>query len=291
MMDKKDVILRAAISLFAQKGYHATSMQEIAEASGVAKGTLYTYFQSKDELLYSIFKKYYHYFDEKIKGIEARTDLSPKEKFYEQIYMLLSEMMNVRDFLFVYMREQFVPEGSEFRAFIKSSFRQEFDWLKGKIIALYGEPIRSHASDLAVFFQGILKQFFVYVLFHSPSISIKAVCDFAFRRLEDAIEGSVLKEKPLLTEEHILHTIDQVFPEPDDKIFQMAEKIKERVSASSFLPDKRENVIRTIEVILREWKKEGADKIILSGLFLYLKRECPETMKREIEALEQSILH
>jgi len=49
-MDKKEEILRAATPVFAEKGYHETSMEEIAEASGVAKGTLYLYYKSKADL-------------------------------------------------------------------------------------------------------------------------------------------------------------------------------------------------------------------------------------------------
>lgn len=49
-MDKKEEILKAATPVFADKGYHATSMEDIAYAAGVAKGTLYLYYKSKAEL-------------------------------------------------------------------------------------------------------------------------------------------------------------------------------------------------------------------------------------------------
>lgn len=40
-MSKKEQIIEVAMKLFAKKGYHATSMQEIAEHSQLAKGSLY----------------------------------------------------------------------------------------------------------------------------------------------------------------------------------------------------------------------------------------------------------
>jgi AcrR family transcriptional regulator len=48
--DKPTLILEAALDLFRQRGYRRTSMEDIANAAKVAKGTLYIYFKSKDEL-------------------------------------------------------------------------------------------------------------------------------------------------------------------------------------------------------------------------------------------------
>jgi len=54
--DKRDRILHAATHVFARKGFHATRVSEVAKAAGVADGTIYLYFKSKDELLISIFE-------------------------------------------------------------------------------------------------------------------------------------------------------------------------------------------------------------------------------------------
>ncbi len=53
-MTTKDRILDVAIDLFAQKGFDAVSLREIAEAAGVRKATLYYYFTTKDEILEKI---------------------------------------------------------------------------------------------------------------------------------------------------------------------------------------------------------------------------------------------
>lgn len=50
----KERILAVAGGLFARKGIHETSLGDIAEASGVSKGTLYYHYKSKDELLYEL---------------------------------------------------------------------------------------------------------------------------------------------------------------------------------------------------------------------------------------------
>lgn len=47
-------IFQAAIDLFAAKGYHATSMQDIADALGIQRGSLYHHIESKEDLLFEI---------------------------------------------------------------------------------------------------------------------------------------------------------------------------------------------------------------------------------------------
>jgi AcrR family transcriptional regulator len=51
---KKNDIIQAAARLFAEKGYHRTTTREIAHAADVAEGTLYNYFENKEDLLFQI---------------------------------------------------------------------------------------------------------------------------------------------------------------------------------------------------------------------------------------------
>lgn len=53
--DKQCLILRAATEVFCEQGFEAASMQTIAERAGVAKGTLYLYYQSKGDLIDQVF--------------------------------------------------------------------------------------------------------------------------------------------------------------------------------------------------------------------------------------------
>jgi AcrR family transcriptional regulator len=52
---KLPLIIRAAVELFVKQGIDATTTKQIAEASGVAEGTLYRHFKSKDEMAYTVF--------------------------------------------------------------------------------------------------------------------------------------------------------------------------------------------------------------------------------------------
>jgi TetR/AcrR family fatty acid metabolism transcriptional regulator len=55
--DKREAILRAAISVFAHNGYFNSKVADIAREAGVADGTVYLYFKSKEDILHSIFDR------------------------------------------------------------------------------------------------------------------------------------------------------------------------------------------------------------------------------------------
>src|SRR5438132_10884119 len=56
-MPKRDALLRAAIDVFAGRGFFNAQVADVARAAGVAAGTVYLYFRSKDDLLVSIFER------------------------------------------------------------------------------------------------------------------------------------------------------------------------------------------------------------------------------------------
>src|SRR5215470_7712839 len=55
--DKREAILRAAIKIFAHKGFFNSKVADVAAEAGIADGTVYLYFKSKDEILHSIFDR------------------------------------------------------------------------------------------------------------------------------------------------------------------------------------------------------------------------------------------
>lgn len=74
MNDKKELIRRAAIKVMAREGYFNTRPAEIAEAAGIAVGTIYNYFSSKDEILEYIFSIEFEKRIKLLRGIREKGD-------------------------------------------------------------------------------------------------------------------------------------------------------------------------------------------------------------------------
>lgn len=61
-------IVAAAVALFAEQGYDATSVNQVVARAGVAKGALYHHFESKDDLLYEVYRELV---DRQLAGLRA----------------------------------------------------------------------------------------------------------------------------------------------------------------------------------------------------------------------------
>jgi len=55
--DKRQEIVRAALDLFAEQGFHGAPMALIAERAGVGAGTIYRYFENRDILIQELYKE------------------------------------------------------------------------------------------------------------------------------------------------------------------------------------------------------------------------------------------
>ena len=101
---RQDQILLAARRLFREKGYHGTSMQDIADAVGLQKGSLYLHISSKEDLLLDIVNQAHHDISQ---GLEAiyQLPLSPSEKLKQAIRHHTSFIARNREALWVLLEE------------------------------------------------------------------------------------------------------------------------------------------------------------------------------------------
>src|SRR4029078_1258194 len=91
--DKRKRILDAAVRVFAEHGYHASRVGDIAEDAGVAHGLLYHYFASKDDVLKTIFVENWGQLLKRFKAVEE-TDEPAEEKLAGIAKILLRTWRN-----------------------------------------------------------------------------------------------------------------------------------------------------------------------------------------------------
>jgi TetR/AcrR family fatty acid metabolism transcriptional regulator len=101
---KRDVILGAAVRVFARRGYHGSRVGDIAVEAGVAHGLLYHYFSSKDEVLQTIFRENWGALLERFRAVE-RADEPADEKLEGVAKILLRTWRNDPDLVTVMVRE------------------------------------------------------------------------------------------------------------------------------------------------------------------------------------------
>jgi AcrR family transcriptional regulator len=92
----KDEILEAAAQIFGQKGFHAASMQDIAEAVNLQKASLYHHVSSKQEILLAILDQALDLLTEHIEAVTTQS-LPPDEKLRQAIVAYLQALLDHRD--------------------------------------------------------------------------------------------------------------------------------------------------------------------------------------------------
>jgi TetR/AcrR family transcriptional regulator, cholesterol catabolism regulator len=95
-VDSRQEILRTAARLFQQRGYDATSMNDVAAALKLSKGGLYHHFQSKDEILYEIMNHAMEITQERVLD-PVRGMANPEERLRALIRLHIEVVLSPRD--------------------------------------------------------------------------------------------------------------------------------------------------------------------------------------------------
>ena len=83
---------RSALALFAEKGVDRTTINDIASAAGIAEGTIYRHYASKDELIWGLFSSNYADLAERLERLQERTpDLRGKLALMVESFCVLFE--------------------------------------------------------------------------------------------------------------------------------------------------------------------------------------------------------
>jgi len=103
--NKHEQIFAEAVRIFREKGYHATSMRNIADAVGLQKASLYHYIPSKEALLFKIFERSSGALTQQLEAISASRD-SPPDKLRRAIESHLIALCDQLDIYTVYLSER-----------------------------------------------------------------------------------------------------------------------------------------------------------------------------------------
>jgi AcrR family transcriptional regulator len=96
VLDSRQEILRTAARLFQQRGYDATSMNDVAAALKLSKGGLYHHFQSKDEILFEIMDHAMQITEERVLN-PVRSIADPEDRLRALIRLHIEVVLSPRD--------------------------------------------------------------------------------------------------------------------------------------------------------------------------------------------------
>lgn len=155
MNNRKEQVINKAHQLFIDKGFQATSIQDILDYSGISKGTFYNYFSSKNELLIAIFKNVFNKVEQGRNELLIGQDPSNIEIFVKQIELQLKT--NKVNKMISLIEEVYFSNDEYLKQFIKQSYLNSVKWLYVRFIDLFGVNKKPYLLDCAIMFTGILQ--------------------------------------------------------------------------------------------------------------------------------------
>ncbi|MGE0670601.1 MAG: TetR/AcrR family transcriptional regulator [Parachlamydiales bacterium] len=154
-MDTKDILLHAALKVFATNGYHGSSVSDIAKQAKVSKALFYHYFESKKDLLVIFAKRRLEEWTPLIEKLE--TIKNPKERISFLIDFVLNELETKADWLrFLYML-YLSTEGIEAIQEAMGKYKEQFNRLFTAERQLYKDLGYADPDDEATYLRSVLQ--------------------------------------------------------------------------------------------------------------------------------------
>jgi TetR/AcrR family transcriptional regulator, fatty acid metabolism regulator protein len=158
-VDKRRVILDAAVRVFARQGFHACRVSDIADEAGVAYGLVYHYFASKDEVLDTLFLERWNVMLDMIRDVDARP-IPVREKLAEIVSFIVESYRHDPDMMKVIIVEVTRAANSFGRTHLEQ-IRSAYD-LIGEIVSkaqadgVFKPEIEARFAAMA--FYGVIEQ-------------------------------------------------------------------------------------------------------------------------------------
>lgn len=155
---KRDKLLKSAIDLFNENGFHATGIDEILRVSGVAKKTLYNHFRSKDDLVLAALRRYdeefRHWFVAKVESL-AKTPMDRLLAVFDvaQIWFCTNQFHGC---MFINAAGEFPDEQSAVRVFCKEFKRLVKSYIESLVRSIGVTDPNPLTRQLCLLFEGAI---------------------------------------------------------------------------------------------------------------------------------------
>ncbi|SFB26954.1 transcriptional regulator, TetR family [Lentibacillus halodurans] len=276
MNKKKIKLIEAGMKLFAEKGYHMTSIEEIASEAGVSKGAFYLHFESKKDFIMTSLNYYHQEIAARIENVQKQ-NLAPRDSLAKQIGVVIRYIYKYKDFLTMQLRQN-ISIGQSTDTFIQQMKLQNFHWLRQNIENIYGEQMACYYPDIIIQLEGLMNGYVKWIIIDGIEIDRNHLGAYLVRRMDDLVSGMLKHEEaPLVTKNHI-PDLYQGEVQVSELLFSMKAKIN-----SLKLPEEKAGQLHDIiMMILNETGKEHPQKPIIQGLLVHFQRmpefeeECKE---------------
>lgn len=270
MNQKKISLIEAGMKLFAEQGYHLTSIQEIAEEAGISKGAFYLYFTSKEDFIVTAIQYFYTKLTKQIDTAHL-PEKSPEDNFADQINTVMKFIFQHRNFIIMYLRED-ISIGDQAVQILQQLKTDNYHWLKQNVAAIYGNKIDRYMNDLVTQIEGLISGFVEKIVIDGIQIDQDRIGPYLINRLDEMVKGMLAKkEQPLITADHLPLRYEEIFQkqQKQDKLNSILLSIQQKVDQLTISQSKRAQLLDVIKVLDEKLSQPDEHKIVIQGLLAH----------------------
>ncbi len=152
---RRQQMIRAAVTLFKQKGFHRTTTREIAKEAGFSIGTLYEYIRTKEDVLYLVCDSIYHEVHERLSKFQPENGtIEDLRNAIHHYYGVIDDMSD--EFVVMYQESKSLPKQALEYVLLKELEMVEIfhkiivGCIQGGELKLTGEQAKLYAHTLVV---------------------------------------------------------------------------------------------------------------------------------------------
>nr|WP_246869533.1 TetR/AcrR family transcriptional regulator [Priestia megaterium] len=292
MNDRKQHVVNMAHQLFIEKGFQATSIQDILDYSGISKGTFYNYFSSKSELLIAIYKTIYKKLEKDRNDLLIGQNPSSIEIFIKQVEMQM--ISNRKNKLIALYEEVLSSNDADLKQYIQRLRLNSLRWYYNRFIDIFGEEKKPFLLDCAIMFQGILQYNVQYNrMAHESGEKVSSVVRYSVARLVKIVD-EVSESGDQLIEPNTLEKWVPGCQKNNHEIITQLMKIAVTLKASitkSFQDVEEQNKYNELLDFIQEEiiHTKSPRKFLIQSALLSLKQNTESLWKKELGQLKELI--
>ncbi|WP_168118588.1 TetR/AcrR family transcriptional regulator [Paenibacillus sp. HB172176] len=272
---RKQQILQTAMAVFIEKGYFAASMKDIADACGMAKGSIYKIFPSKEDLFTAVFVHVHRKMLEEARALdEHHSEHSAKERLCRKIAFQLQHTLENYYFasefkeLPITHNENFIVAWKKKRSALLTWHRECFDEAYGDVIGLY-------IWDIVAIYRGIMKEYAGYAIQKAVSLPMAELASFIAERMDAIVKDMLARQpKPVLNAVNIYtNHINPADPETQKQtLFEYLDSFSRKIEQLDLTNKEREQLLEVFALLRQELMKTEPNPTLLRVYENFLER-------------------
>ncbi|MYL35374.1 TetR family transcriptional regulator [Pontibacillus yanchengensis] len=269
MNTQKEKIIQTSMRLFSENGYHETSMQAIAKACGISKGSLYNSFSSKEDLYMDSIEFFQHAMFQKAQSLDEKHFSTKKETFIQKLIIQIEDFLDKRDFILLQFRELPIRDNQRLQTLMEENKNRMMHWHKNLFTATYGHTIQPYIWDIVIMFEGMMKEYLQLLVHNKIHLSIENLARFLSDRMDVIIDqmnrDQIVSILPLsfMGEESTYNKVEH--------IQRIISDMKEVIHTLTINKNEKQYYVDSINLLEQELQDKHPRLFLLRALLTYVK--------------------